>query len=187
MTPSGPCDVPATCPIGRSPAVSHGYSRPPAPLFRSGQVSKLTCWMFHRSGCGRASISCQDAPEKPKCRSLTNSPCVGKLLARERGRVIARSGISSDSLAGYASPDLPPQPPEFGFQRIQFGTGDTDHLGYLDAHMQLPWFGACPKSRRMDTSSTAMQAAQTGRRRARCVPDGTANRGTSQVLTATDP
>jgi transposase len=47
----------------------------------------------HRSGCGNASISCQDKPGKRTRRSLTYSPRLSELLAGEHGRVIAGAGV----------------------------------------------------------------------------------------------
>lgn len=71
-------------------------------------------------------------------RSLTNPRRFRKLLSRELGRIIARTGISSTARPGSASPGLTPQPPQFGFQRIQFDAGDADHLGGFGTHAQLP-------------------------------------------------
>ena len=82
-------------------------------------------WTVHRSGCGRASISCQDVPGKRTRRSLTYSPRLGELLAGERGRVIARAGIGLNARHGGASPDLAAQPLQLGLQRIQLGTGNA--------------------------------------------------------------
>lgn len=42
---------------------------------------KIARWTVQRSGCGRASISCQDEPGKRTRRSLTYSPCLSELLA----------------------------------------------------------------------------------------------------------
>jgi len=79
-------------------------------------------------------------------RSLTDSPCSGKFLASERGRVIAWTGVGFHAPLGHAAPDLAPQPPQFGLQRIQLGTGNSDHIGCFDAHPRLPRFGACAPS-----------------------------------------
>jgi hypothetical protein len=98
---------------------------------------------------------------QPLRRSLTNSPRFSKLPARERGSLIARTRISANTRPGHASPDLTPQPPQFGVERIQFGTGDADHVACFDVHVQeLPQFGAgTPKSRRMITRKRAMLRA----------------------------
>ena len=85
---------------------------------------KIVRCTVHRSGCGKASISCQDEPGKRTRRSLTYSPRLRELLAGERGRVITRTGVSLNTRHGDASPDLPAQPLQLSLQRIQFGTGE---------------------------------------------------------------
>jgi hypothetical protein len=105
---------------------------------------KIVRWTVHRSGCGRASISCQDEPGKRTRRSFTYSPCLGELLAGERGRVIARAGVSLNARHGDASPYLPAQPLQLGPERIQFGTGNADQFGCFGAHVAplIPAFQA---------------------------------------------
>jgi hypothetical protein len=75
---------------------------------------KIVRCTVHRSGCGRASISCQDEPGKRTRRSLTYSPCLSELLAGERGRVIARARVGLNARHGDASADLPAQTLELG-------------------------------------------------------------------------
>jgi hypothetical protein len=70
-------------------------------------------------------------PGKRTRRSLTDSPGRGKLLTGERGRVVAGAGVSPNAAHCHATPDLPPQ---LGLQRIQLGTGNSDHVGRFDAH-----------------------------------------------------
>ena len=75
------------------------------------------------------------SPGKRTRRSLTYSPRLGELLAGERGRVIARAGISLNTRHGGASPDLPAQPLQLSFQRIQFGTGNAHQFGCFGTHV----------------------------------------------------
>jgi hypothetical protein len=94
------------------------------------------------SGCGRASISCQDEPGKRTRRSLTYSTCLSELLAGKCGRVIAWAGIGLDACHGNTSADFSPQSLQLGLHRIQLGTGDADQFGCFGAHARLPQFGA---------------------------------------------
>jgi hypothetical protein len=97
-------------------------------------------------------------PGKRTRRSLTNSPCRGKVLAGERGRVIAWTWIDLNTPPGYASAGFAPQPPQFGLQRIQLGTGNGDQVGCFDAHQRLPQFGALTlKSRWTSPRGSARQ------------------------------
>ena len=95
---------------------------------------KMARCTVHRSGCGMASISCQEEPGKRTGRSLMYSPRLSELLAGERGCVIAWAGVGLNARHGDASPDLAAQPPQLGLQRIQFGTGNADQFGCFGAH-----------------------------------------------------
>jgi hypothetical protein len=95
---------------------------------------RIVPWTVHRSGCGSASISCQDEPGKRTRRSLAYSPRLSEFLTGERGSGLARAGISLDARLGHASPDFPPQSLQLSPQRIQFRTGDTNQLGCFGAH-----------------------------------------------------
>jgi len=137
----GPVQLPAA--PGRRhhahlPAPGSGSSRGKGSA-RAGTSSssrwKIVRWTVHRSGCGSASISCQDEPGKRTRRSLTYSPCLGEFLAGERGRVIARAGVSLNARQGGASPDFPAQSLKLRFQGIQFGTGNADQFGCFGAHV----------------------------------------------------
>ena len=96
---------------------------------------KIVRCTVQRSGCGRASISCQDEPGKRTKRSLTYSPRLGELLAGERRRVIAGAAVSPNTRHGGASPDLPAQSLQLSFQRVQFGAGNADQLGCFGTHV----------------------------------------------------
>jgi ABC-type Na+ transport system ATPase subunit NatA len=109
------------------------------------QQMKIVRCTVHRSGCGRASISCQDEPGKRTRRSLTYSPRLSELLTGEHGRVIAQAGDGLDARHGGASPDLPAQALQLSLQRIQFGTGNADQFGCFGAH-------AAPSVRRFSPS-----------------------------------
>jgi len=95
---------------------------------------KITRCTVHRSGCGKASISCQDEPGKRTRRSLTYSPRLGELLAGKGGRVITGTGVGLNARQGGAPPDLPAQPFQLSLQRIQFGTRNADQFGCFGAH-----------------------------------------------------
>jgi Major Facilitator Superfamily len=110
-------------------------------------AASLARWTVHRSGCGRASISCQDEPGKRTRRSFTYSPCLGEFLAGERGRVIARAGVRLNACHGGASPDLPAQSLQLSLQRIQFGTGNADLFGCFGAHVAPSFRRFRPKCR----------------------------------------
>jgi hypothetical protein len=55
-------------------------------------------------------------------RSLTDSPCLGKLRTIEHERVVAWTMVSLNARPSHATPGLTPQPLQLSLQRLQLGT-----------------------------------------------------------------
>ena len=100
---------------------------------RDRLIQQMKDCAVHRSGCGKASICCQDEPGKRTRRSLTCSPCLSEILAGENGRFVARAGVGLNARQGDTSPGLPAQSLQLSLQRIQLGTGNADQFGCFGA------------------------------------------------------
>jgi hypothetical protein len=86
----------------------------------------------------KASISCQESPPKRMSRSLTDSPGLRELTARQGKRGVARPRVRLHARLGHASPDLAPKPPDLSSQRVELDARDRYHLRRFRGRTQLP-------------------------------------------------
>lgn len=94
-------------------------------------------------------------------RSLGDAPRLCELASRERGCAITQSGVCLNTRQGLPPPELTPQSPHLGPQRVPLSTRNSDHLGRFDAHTAAPLCSMLlPKSR---SGSTAGAATSQGR------------------------
>lgn len=93
-------------------------------------------------------------------RSLTDSPGLRELTARQGKRGVTRTRVRLNARPSHTPPDLAPKPPHLSLQRVEFGTRDSDHLGCFDAHARLPPLSTVTaKSRRGITASRGLHDA----------------------------
>jgi hypothetical protein len=132
--------------------------------------------------CGRASISCQEFPAKRTRRSLTDSPGLRELTARQGKRGAARAGVRLHARPGHAPPDLAPKPPHLSSQRVKLGTRDRHHPRRFHGHAQLPPLTTVAVEPSSEAARSRAPTTQPPLRRARYVPVRTAKQSKSRSL-----
>ena len=75
-------------------------------------------------------------PGNRTSRSVTSTPCLGKLVTGKQASIITGTGISFDARRGHRSASLPPNPSQLSLQRAQLGTRNADHI-CLNTHDRL--------------------------------------------------